>query len=124
MPINPKYKKPKITSGDLKTPVIFFASDSSSPEPNEQGINILYKCFAEIYNPSMKDMEIINSRQKATKEAVTINIRDTKGEFLPTNKHKVQLDDYRYKDTVWEVIAVFPDVKNDAFVKIILGVTS
>lgn len=124
MPINPKYKKPKITSGNLNTPVIFFVPSSKSPEPNEQDIEVLYDCFAEVYNPSMKDMEIINSRQKATKEAVTINIRDTFGEYLPTNKHNAKLDDYRYKNKIFEIISVAPDVKNNSFIKIILVVTS
>ena len=123
MAIHPNYKKPKITSGDLDTPVIFFGYEpSNSPEPEEQEKNVLHSCFAEIYSSSMKDMEIVKSSGKATKQTVTINIRDPDIDYLPSNKHKAKLEDIRYKGVIWELIDVA--APKDGFIKIILGATS
>lgn len=123
MAINPKYKPPKTDVGDLNTPISFFGyKPSSGPEPGDEEDELLYKCWAEVYNPSMKDMEIMNST--GTKEAVTISIRDPHGDYLPINEHKAELDDYRYRDKIWEIVSVGPDVKNNNFIKIILGLKS
>ena len=123
LPINPNYKKPEIVAGDLKTPVAFFEyTPSDGPDPGEIEKEILYSCTALIYNPSMKDMTILES--KGTKEGVTIKIRDPYLDYVPTNKHKVEIDDYRYAKKVWEVIDVSQDFENNAFIKIILGATS
>ena len=123
MTVNPKYKPPKTDSGDLNTPVSFFEYvPHKGPEPGEEEKEVLFECWAEVYKPSMKDMEILNG--KGTNESVTINIRDPYTDYLPTNKHKVELDDYRYKGKIWEIIDVAPDVKNNEFVRIILGIKS
>lgn len=123
MAINPNYKPKKITAGELNTPVSFFEfKPSDGPEPEEEEKEELYNCTCLVYNPSSKDRDILQS--KGTKEAVTIKIRDPYTDYLPSNKHKVILDDFRYKDKVWDVVDHAPDVENNDFVKIILGVTS
>ncbi|WP_348922073.1 phage head-tail adapter protein [Enterococcus rotai] len=123
MPINPKYKNSKIVAGDLNTPVTFFEfKPTKGPEPGEEEKEILFRCTALVYNPSMKDRDILNV--SGTKEAVTIKIRDPFTDYLPNNKHKVELEDYRYASKVWEIVDVAPDVENNDFVKIILGITS
>lgn len=123
MAINPKYQPPKTSSGDLKTPVIFYEyKPSNGPEPGEEKKSILHECTAELYNPSMKDIDIM--KIKETNEAVTIRIRDTHGEYLPANDHKVDIDDYRYSMKTWEVIDVRPDPKDNRFITILLGVTT
>lgn len=70
----------------------------------------------------MKDREILDV--DGTKEAITIKIRDPYTDYVANNKHKAVLDDYRYKNKVWDVIDVVPDLENNDFVKIILGVSS
>ncbi|MDT2782920.1 phage head-tail adapter protein [Vagococcus fluvialis] len=123
MAINPKYKPKEIVAGELNTPVSFFEfKPSDGPEPGEEEKEELYNCTCLVYNPSSKDRDILQS--KGTKEAVTIKIRDPYTDYLPSNKHKVILDDFRYKDKVWDVVDHAPDVENNDFVKIILGVTS
>lgn len=123
MPINSKYIRPKIVAGDLNTPVTFFEfKPSDGPEPGDEEKNTLYNCTALVYDPSIKDRDLLNGI--GTKEAVTIKIRDPFTDYLPSNKHKAQLDDYRYKDKIWEIVDVAPDMENNDFVKIILGVTS
>ncbi|MDR2277232.1 phage head completion protein [Vagococcus fluvialis] len=123
MAINPKYKPKEIVAGELNTPVSFFEfKPSDGPEPGEEEKEELYNCTCLVYNPSSKDRNILQS--KGTKEAVTIKIRDPYTDYLPSNKHKVVLDDFRYKDKVWDIVDHAPDVENNDFVKIILGVTS
>lgn len=119
--INPNYKKPKITAGDLRTPVIFYEYlPSDDFYPNETEKKILYKCTAEIYNPSMKDQNILNAF--TTEQAVTMNIRDPHQDYLPSNKHYVEIDDYRYRNLRWNILDVRNDFTNDAFITILLGV--
>lgn len=123
MAINSNYKPKKITAGALNTPVSFFEfKPSDGPEPVEEEKEELYNCTCLVYNPSSKDRDILQS--KGTKEAVTIKIRDPYTDYLPSNKHKVILDDFRYKDKVWDIVDHAPDIENNDFVKIILGITS
>ena len=116
-----QYKPRKTNSGDLKTPVAFFDFQASDgPEPDETKILLLHTCYAEIYSPSMKDLELLKSKE--TKQAITINIRDTKGEYIPNIKHFVEVDDYRYRGLTWNVISVTYDMTDNSFIKLVLGV--
>lgn len=120
MGINPKYKRAEIVAGDMNTPVTFFEyKPSEGPDPGEEEEKILYECMCLAYNPSSKDREILNS--KGTKEAITIKIRDPYTDYLPQNKHKVKLEDFRYKNKLWEIVDVSPDLEQNDFVKLILG---
>lgn len=135
MAIHPKFKKQKVTSGDLNTPVTFFEyQPSSGPEPGDEEKQELFSCMALVYNPSMKDLEMIQSIRKlnetrkgaeitGTKQTVTLQIRDPHGDYLPHNKHKAVVDDYRFKDKVWEIINVSNDLVDNRFIKIILEQT-
>lgn len=115
-----KYKPKEITTGDLRTPVVFFEyKPSKGPEPGETKKKELHKCFALAYNPSMKDIEIMKVTD--TKEALTIKIRDPKQDYQPTNKHFVEIQDYRYPGKIFNIIDVAYDMENNEFIKIILG---
>lgn len=121
--MHPNYKRPKTDTGDLRTPVSFYIMvPGSGPEPGESKKQVLHKCMCEAYNPSMKDLSILDTM--GTKEAVTIRIRDTAGEYLPTNKHSAELFDYRYCGKVFSVLDVRPDLTGNRFITILLGVTS
>lgn len=123
MSFKESYQRPKIVAGDLRTPVTFFEfNPTNGPDPSDEEKEELYKCTCLAYNPSMKDREILDVT--GTKEAITIKIRDPFTDYLASNKHKVILDDYRYKGKVWDVMDVSPDLENNEFVKIILGVSS
>lgn len=116
-----EYQPPKVKTGDLRTPVKFYKYQASSgPEPGEEQEELVHSCFAEIYSPSMKDRDVLNT--VSTERAVTINIRDTKGEYLPSNKDYVLIDDYRYKDLMWNIVEVRDDFANNAFITILLAV--
>nr|DAY87268.1 MAG TPA: head closure knob [Caudoviricetes sp.] len=126
--ISQNYKRPKTGSAELRTPVFFYAYvPNEGPFPDESQEKILHKAMAEVYNPSMKDWELLNT--KNTKRAVTINIRDPLNEYQPINKHIVELQDLHFLDEKekfirWNIIDVQPNPKDSRFIKIILGVTS
>lgn len=124
MAINPKYKKEKVTAGDLNTPVTFFVKDSDGGFfPGSDEKENVYECFALIYNPSMKDLEVLNS--KGTKEGMTIKIRDPHEDYMPTNKHLVVIHDFRYgPKKEMEIVDVSPDIEHNDFIKIIVGMTN
>ncbi|MDO5346310.1 MAG: hypothetical protein Q4E91_11280 [Lachnospiraceae bacterium] len=118
-----EYRKPETNSGQLRTPVTFFQYEPvSGPEPGEVQKKELYACFCEAYNPSMKDLAIME--HNGTKEAVTVRIRDTAGEYLPTNKHFASLDDYRYSGKIFSITDVRPDLTDNRFIVILLGAVS
>lgn len=118
-----KYKQPETDSGSLRTPATFYEfTPDNGPEPGQNKKNTLHECFAEIYNPSMKDMEIMKAT--GTKEAITLRIRDAGKEYVPTNKHFFEVSDYRYTGKVFNIISVAPDIQNNKFIKVIGGYSS
>lgn len=123
MGITFKYKPPDTDTGSMRTQAVFYEyGPAEGPDPIEVEKEILFKCFAEVYNPSMKDIEIMKTT--GTKEAVTIRVRDTKGEYTPTNKHRVKLLDYRYEGKLFNIVDVRYDFTNNNFVTMLLGCTS
>lgn len=114
------YKPKEITTGDMRTPVVFFKyQPPKGPEPGDIEEKELYRCFCLAYNPSMKDMEIL--KVSDTKEGLTIKIRDPQSDYIPTNKHYVELQDYRYKNQIFDIIDVSYDLEYNEFIKIVLG---
>lgn len=122
MPINPRYKPPQTGSGELRTYVTFYDKQSSGPEPSQISGAKLFECTAEVYKPSMKDLEIMKAN--GTEKGVTIIIRDPLADYLPTNKHKVTIHDRRFQDVEWEITDIRPDLQNNKFITILLGATS
>lgn len=118
--MNHKFRLKKTTTGHLRTPVVFYRYESSnSPEPTENEILEAHKCLAEVYSPSMKDIELMKVTD--TKNAMTIVIRDTKGEYLPVNNDYVEILDYRYPEKRWNILDVRYDLTDNNFITILLG---
>lgn len=118
-----EHKKTDTSSGRLRTPVTFYRFEpDSGPEPGESEKETLHKCLCEAYNPSMKDLAVMDST--GTKEGLTVRIRDTGGEYIPSNQHFATLEDYRYNGKVFSVVDVRNDLTDNRFVVILLGVVS
>lgn len=121
MLVKQKYQPPKTGSGQLRTPVQFYEyKPHKGPEPGEEEKLELYSCFAEVYNPSMKDLEILNSVE--TKQAVTIKIRDPHSDYIALNKHYVEIEDQRYSGVKWNIIDVRHDFADNRFITVLLAV--
>lgn len=116
------YKKPRTHNGTLRTPVEFYETKTAKGlDVREKVANKLFTCFAEIYNPSIKDIEI--SRDKSVKASLTIKIRDPQSDYYVDNKHQVKVFDNRTKNRTWDIIDIRPDFDNRDFIVIVLGVT-
>lgn len=127
--MKPQFNPNKTGSGELRTPVIFYEYvPDDSPFPTESELKPVYSCFAEPYNASMKDLEILNGT--GAKKSVTINIRDTFGEYYPSTEHYVEVQDYRYGKLVddvmvydrFNVIDVRPNLTNNDLITVLLAV--
>ena len=113
----PTFKKNKTNAGSLRTPAFFYAIEDNSFEPNaKEELVEVYSCFAEIYNPSIKDIEIMNSQ--GVKSGLTLIIRNTIGQFIPTFDNVVKVDNEFYKDKVLKIVNIAP---SDSFIKLILS---
>jgi hypothetical protein len=117
------YQLPQIKTGDLRTPVFFYSQNSLGPEPGTSKGTQLFWCLAEVYGSSSKDLVILDAHGKS--EGVTINIPDPHEEFQPSNEMLVEIQDFRYKVgdefKQWDVVDVIPDLKDNRFVKVVLG---
>jgi hypothetical protein len=117
-----KYKPPRVNSGDLRTPIIFYEyAPNKGPEPGESEKEILHQAMAKVDHVWLKDMEMAKSND--TLSDITITIRDPQADYIPTNKHVLSIDDARYRDKKYNIKHVQPDLQNKAFIKIIAGLT-
>ncbi|WP_096269501.1 phage head-tail adapter protein [Paucisalibacillus globulus] len=118
-----EYKPPRIKTGDLRVPVTFFEyAPNDGPEPGENAKKVLFQCLAKVDNVWMKDLE--QAKTNGTIEDVTITIRDPLDDYLPSNKHYIEIDARGYRDKHFNVKADFPDPQNSAFIKIVGGIRS
>lgn len=117
----PTFKKKKTGSGDLRIPVDFMElTPNADGEPGDMPTKMVFSTYAQVYAPSQKDTLILSTHDRT--EGVTIRIRDTRGEFLPTvDKHAVYIDDYRYKDKIWDITDVRLDFSDDSFLVLVLS---
>lgn len=107
-------------NGDLRTPVTFFSTTiKDGVDGRDVSFKDEYMTFAEIYNPSMKDIEIASGR--GVKSSLTLRIRDPLTSYIPDNKHVVEISDHRYKGVKWKIVDIRPDFKERQFLTIVLG---
>ncbi|WP_110928411.1 head-tail adaptor protein [Bacillus massiliglaciei] len=118
-----KYKPPRVNTGDLRTPVIFYEyAANEGPEPGESEKRILHKAWAKIDNVWLKDLEIAKSN--GTLSDLTITIRDPQAEYIPTNEHYLSIDAPEYRDKRFNIKSVQPDLQHKAFINVIVELVS
>ena len=112
---------------DLNTRVRFFQySPNEGPEPGETETAVLWECWAEVYEPSVKDIESLSTTNLLY--SVTVLIRDTRGEFKPNNKHYLAILDESYTDNDgnhvrFNIKKIHPDAKNKQMIKVVAEAT-
>lgn len=108
------------TNGDLRTPVVFY---DSKIEDGVDGQDISYKekfrTFAEVYNPSQKDIEIASGHGVISR--FTLKIRDPLTSYIPQNKHYVEILDNRLSGKKYEIIDIRPDFIQKNFLVVLVG---
>lgn len=102
----PTFSRKKTTNGTLRTPVTFYEAYKTGPYPNSKDKQEVYRCFGEIYNPSIKDIEIMNAQ--GVSSGLTLIIRDTQGEFIPTQDHIIKINNRYFGNTEYRIIDLSP----------------
>lgn len=111
------YKSPRLKSGDLRVPVVFYEyEENEGPLPGQKPKKVLYECFAKVDGIWLKDMEV--AKQNGTLSEVTIIIRDPLKSYAPTNKHYVEILDTMYPEP-YNIKHVQPDVQDRSFINIV-----
>ncbi len=110
----------RTNNGTMRTLVTFQGEGlDTSPDAREGALIDIFKTYADVYNPSNKDLTILGSQN--VKNGVTLKIRDPLSAYQPKNDDKVIIDDPRYSDKVWNILDIQPDFHDRTFLKIILG---
>ena len=118
-----EYRPPRIHSGELRTRVTFFEfAPNDGPIPGEKKEKILYETWAKVDEVWTKDIEL--AKAKRTLSDVTIDIRDTHGEYITTNKHYIKIHAPEYEDLNYNIKQVMPDLQYRDFIKIVAGVST
>ncbi|MCZ0717833.1 phage head-tail adapter protein [Aerococcus kribbianus] len=116
-----QYKKPQTDIGELRTPIHFIELGQTGPKPTDKSEEVIqFYCFAEVYNPSFKDMEVMKT--KGVEQGVTVKIRDPLGDYYPSNHHLVRINDRRFINKLWRIISIRPDIQNSDFIILVLAV--
>ena len=103
-----------ITGGDMRTPVIFLkAKPKDDFFPGETIEEVVYKCFANVYQPSQKDLDMTNNEASLTMVTYhPINIEITDDMYF-------EIGIPRYKNKKYNIRQVFDDTDNHRNIKII-----
>lgn len=116
------YKPPRIHSGELRTPVTFYEyKPKPGPYPGEEEKQVLFTCWAKIDEMWLKDQELAKSN--GTMSDVTIIIRDPLGDYVPSNKDYLSIDDRLYKNVRYSIKHVQPDVQDRNFINVVAEVS-
>lgn len=118
-----KYKSPRVSAGDLRTPVTFYEFEpNEGPLPGEKVKRVLYETWSKIDSVWSKDFEMAKSN--GTLSDLTITIRDSQGEYFPTNKHYVQIHTPEYEHLTYNIKHAQPDLQNRDFIKVVAEMKS
>lgn len=111
-----------MSRSDLNTRIKFFEyAPSPGPEPGEIEKRLLWECWAEVYEPSIKDQESLSAGR--FRYAVTVRIRDPRREYKPNNKHYISVLADAYKESGeyirFNIKKIQPDLKDKRFIKVV-----
>ena len=118
-----EYKPPRVHSGELRTPVIFYKYvPRDGPLPGEDKKEILFNSWAKIDEVWLRDVEI--AKANGTLSDITITIRDPQSEYIPTNEHYVEIDAPEYRNKHFNIRQAQQDLQNKSFINIIAELSS
>lgn len=115
------YRRPRISTGDMRTPVTFYKpGESSGPLPTDTAApEEVYKAFAKIDEVYRRDVE--QAKANGTLSDITVIIRDPRGSYVPSNLHTFKIDAEGYRDTEYHVKGVLPNFQDRDFIDVIGG---
>ncbi|MCO8297259.1 hypothetical protein [Tetragenococcus halophilus] len=101
---------------DLDYRVAFYVVEDSGPEAGMAEWNELYSCFAGLYEPTQKDVQLGNL--ELSKKSVTLNIRNARPQFIPSVRHVFEIENGIYKGLFFNVKNVAP-AKTSGYIKVV-----
>lgn len=108
---------------DLNTRIQFLGMQpNDGPEAGEEVSGVVYECWASVDTVWMKDRE--QAKTNGTLEDLNLFIRDTRGTFIPSNTHSINILSPLYEGRVYDVKSVQPDLKDRHFIDIVAGRSS
>ncbi|AXQ79427.1 phage head-tail adapter protein [Streptococcus chenjunshii] len=107
-------------NGDLRTPIVFYSAKiNEGIDGRDVAYEQVYATFAEVYNPSNKDITIANSI--STKASYTVKMRDPLNAYQPSNKHYIEIRDPRLIGTKYQIIDIRPSFDERQFLTVVVG---
>src|SRR5690625_1640368 len=115
-------KQPQVHTGELRRPVTFFELvPNEGPLPGNRKV-VLFVCMAKIDGVWLRDVEL--AKAHGTLSDITIVIRDPQGDYIPSNKHSVEINALEYKGKLYNIKDAQPDLQNKQFVNVIAKLKS
>lgn len=103
-----------VTGGDMRTPVTFYiAKPNDDFFPGESTNEVFYQCFANVYPPSQKDLDMTDN--KATITMITWYSM----EYEITDDMYFEIDLPRYRGKKFNIIQIDDDTDFHSNIKII-----
>ena len=96
--------------------VTFYENTNDGPEAGMNERNELYSCFAGMYEPTQKDVQLGNL--ELSKRSVTLNIRDAQPQFIPNVNQTFEIQNGMYAGLFFNVKNVAP-AKSPNYVKVV-----
>lgn len=96
--------------------VTFYENTNDGPEAGMNERNELYSCFAGMYEPTQKDVQLGNL--ELSKRSVTLNIRDAQPQFIPNVNQTFEIQNGMYAGLFFNVKNVAP-AKTPNYVKVV-----
>lgn len=86
---------------DLDYRVTFYSQESDGPEAGMFSDVEVYSCWADMYEPTQKDVQLGNLQ--TSKKAITLNIRNAYPQFVPHVNQIFKFQNGLYKDLTFNI---------------------
>ncbi|EHJ08435.1 phage head completion protein [Staphylococcus simiae] len=96
--------------------VVFYDVTNDGPEAGMNEWKEVYSCFAGLYEPTQKDVQLGNL--ELSKKSVTLNIRNAQPQFVPTVNQTFEIKNGIYARMSFNIKNVAP-AKTPNYIKIV-----
>ncbi|MBF2179182.1 hypothetical protein H3984_11560 [Staphylococcus warneri] len=104
---------------EFKDRANFFHYVNEGPYPDDQEERNLYGCFCKLYNPSMKDREVLKATDKMI--GVTLIMRDPQEDYVPETNHIVKIDKRLYANKLFNIEEIRQDTPDRSYITVVLS---
>lgn len=96
--------------------ITFYDVVNNGPEAGMNDWQEIYSCFAGLYEPTQKDVQLGNL--ELSKRSVTLNIRDAQPQFIPNVNQTFEIKNGMYAGLFFNIKNVAP-AKTPNYVKVV-----